>query len=86
MVKNLPALQVDLGSIPGLGRFPGEGNGWLPTPACLLGEVHGQRSLALYSLWAGKKSDMTEQLTLSLHIVNLGQLLRMFLFPLGGKS
>ena len=26
MVKNLPANAVDAGSIPGLGRFPGEGN------------------------------------------------------------
>ena len=27
MVKNLPAMWVVLGSIPGLGRSPGEGNG-----------------------------------------------------------
>ena len=27
-VKNLPAMQIDLGSIPVLGRFPGEGNGY----------------------------------------------------------
>ena len=27
MVKNLPAMQVDLGSIPGSGRFSGGGNG-----------------------------------------------------------
>ena len=27
MVKNLPANAGDVGSIPGLGRFPGEGNG-----------------------------------------------------------
>ena len=27
MVKNLPANAGDLGLIPGLGRFPGEGNG-----------------------------------------------------------
>ena len=26
MVKNLPVMQVDLGSIPGSGKFPGEGN------------------------------------------------------------
>ena len=31
LVKNLPARKAgDLGSIPGLGRFPGEGS-WLPT-------------------------------------------------------
>ena len=27
MVKNLPASAEDMGLIPGLGRFPGEGNG-----------------------------------------------------------
>ena len=27
MEKNLPAMQVDPGSVPGLGRSPGEGNG-----------------------------------------------------------
>ena len=49
MVKNLPAMWEDLGSIPELGRFP-----WrkeqLPTPVFLPGEFHGQRSLAGYSL------------------------------------
>ena len=37
----------DLGSIPGLGRSPGEG--WQPPPVFLPGEFHGQRSLAGYS-------------------------------------
>ena len=41
----------DLGSIPQLGRSPGEGN-WLPTPAFLLGEFHGQRILVDYSPWS----------------------------------
>ena len=36
----------DLGSIPGSGRSPGEGNG---TPVFLPGESHGQRSLVGYS-------------------------------------
>ena len=43
----------DLGSIPGLGRFP-----WrrerLPTPVFLPAEFHGQRSLAGYSPWDGR--------------------------------
>ena len=34
----------DMGSIPGLGRSPGEGHG-KPTPVFLPGELHGQRSL-----------------------------------------
>ena len=37
----------DLGSIPGLGRSPGEENG-NPTPAFLPGKSHGQRSLVGY--------------------------------------
>ena len=38
---------------------------WLPTPVFLPRESHGQRSLGGYSLWGHKKSDTTEQLTLS---------------------
>ena len=49
----------DLGSIPGLGRFPGEGNGLL-TPVFLPGEFHGQRSLEGYSPWGRKELDTTE--------------------------
>ena len=41
--------------IPGLERSPGE---WLPTPVFLPGEFHGQRSLAGYSPWGRKESDM----------------------------
>ena len=49
----------DPGSIPGLGRSPGEENGWLPIPVFLPGDFHGQRSLAGYSLWGCKELDMT---------------------------
>ena len=35
MVKNLPAMQVDAGSIPGMGRLPGEGNGNPLQSSCL---------------------------------------------------
>ena len=52
----------DLGSIPGLGRFPWRRE-WQPTPVFLPGEFHGQRSLAGYSLWGHKESDMAKQLT-----------------------
>ena len=38
----------------------------LPTPVFWPGEVHGQRSLACYSLWGCKESDTTGQLLLSL--------------------
>ena len=36
------------------------------TPVCVPGEFHGQRSLAGYSPWGHKKSDMTERLWLTL--------------------
>ena len=51
----------DLGSISGLGRSPGEGNG-NPFQVFFPGKSHGQRSLAGYSSWGLKESDMTEQL------------------------
>ena len=35
---------------------------WQPTPVFLPGKYHGQRSLAGYSPWDHKESDMTEQL------------------------
>ena len=53
-----------LGSIHGLGRSPGEGNGNPLTPVVLPGESHGQRSLVGYSPWGRKESDTTEQLNL----------------------
>ena len=53
----------DVGSIPGSGRSPGEGKLELCTPAFLPGKVHGQRSLAGYSPWGRKESEMTERLT-----------------------
>jgi len=49
----------DLGSIPGLGRFPREGNGY-PTPVFCPGEFHG-----LYSPRDHKESDTTAWLSLS---------------------
>ena len=52
----------DLGSIPGSGRSPEEGNEWHPTPVLLPGKSHEQRSLVYYSPWDRKESDMTERL------------------------
>ena len=52
----------DPGSIPGLERSPGEGNG---NPLQFLpGESHGQRSLAGYSPWSHKESDTSERLSM----------------------
>ena len=53
-----PANTGDMGSIPGLGRSPGVGNGNMPV--FLPGRYHGQKSLAGYSPWGRKESDMTE--------------------------
>ena len=53
--------------IPGLGRSPGEGNG-NPLYYSCLGNPMGQRSLAGYSPWGYKESDMMEELTLSLSL------------------
>ena len=53
----------DLGSIPVLGRSSGEGNGY-PLQYSCLENPHGQRSLAGYSPWGHKESDMTERLLL----------------------
>ena len=49
----------DLGLIPGLGRSPGEEHG-NPLQYSCLENPHGQKSLAGYSLWGCKESDMTE--------------------------
>ena len=51
----------DPGSIPGLGRSPGEGNG-NPLQYSFLENPHEHRSLTGYSPWGHKESDMTEQL------------------------
>ena len=59
MVKNLPANAGDTGSVPELGRLPGEGNG-NPLQYSCLGEFHGQRNLVGYSPWGHRESDMTE--------------------------
>ena len=57
MVKNLPAIAGDAGSIPGSGRSPGEGNA-NPLQYCFR-NLNGQKSLASYSPWSDKESDTT---------------------------
>ena len=58
-VKNPPANAGDVDLIPGLGRSPGGGHG-NPLQYSCLENPHGQRSLAGYSLWSLRDSDMTE--------------------------
>ena len=70
MVKNLPADTGDMRH-----RFDlyvrkiSSRRAWQPTPVFLPGELHGERSLAGYSPWGCKDSDMTERAyTMSLRI------------------
>ena len=62
MVKNLPRFNPWVGKIPWRRK-------WQPTPVFLPGKSHGQKSLAGYSPWGSKESDMTttERLALLLH-------------------
>ena len=56
----------DQGLIPDLGWSPGGGHG-NPLQYSCLENPHGQRSLAGYSPWGHKESDMTEQLSTAQH-------------------
>ena len=61
-VKNLPADGGDAGSIPGSGRFPGEGNGNPLQYSCL--EISWtDEPGGLPSLGSQKESDTTERLS-----------------------
>ena len=58
VVKNPPAkagAAKDVGSIPGLGRSPGKGNGNPLRSVFLPRKPHGQRNLVGYSLWGHKR-------------------------------
>ena len=68
VVKNPPAMQ-ETEEIPGSRRSPGRE--WLPTPVFLPRESHRQKSLASYSPWGHKESDMTERLITFMFYWNL---------------
>ena len=70
MVKNLRAIQETQVPPLGQGRSPA-GRKWQPTAVFLLGEFHGQRSLAGNSPQGHKELHTAEQLTLSLHFHTL---------------
>ena len=63
-VKNLPANAENAASIPGLGRYPGGGNGNL-TPVFLPGISHRQRGLASYSPRGRKETRLSDSTTTS---------------------
>ena len=58
MVKNPPASPGDVGSILGLGRSPGEGNG-SPLQYSCLGNPMNKGDLAGYNPWGHEESDAT---------------------------
>ena len=58
MVKNLPASAGDLGSIPGSGRSPGEGNG-NPLQYSCLGNPMDKRAWQAIVHGVAKESDMS---------------------------
>ena len=73
MTKNSPASAGDIrdmGSILGLGRSTGGGQGNPLQDSCLE-NPHGQRNLEGYRPWGHKELDMTEQLTLPLFSAGL---------------
>ena len=57
MIKNPPAMQETW--VQSLGWEDPWRREWLHTPIFLPGELHGQRSLVVYSPWVAE-SDMTE--------------------------
>ena len=71
MVKNLPANAGD--SISGVGKIPRKSK-WQPTPVFLPAKFHRQRSLAGFSPWGCKESDMTEQLSTNTHTYTISLL------------
>ena len=60
----------DLGSIPGLGRSLGEGNGNPPQYSCLENPMDGGAWLG-YSPWGHEESDTTERL--HFHFSHIGE-------------
>ena len=69
VVKNVPANAGDVGLIPGLGRFPEEGNGNLLQYSCMENfmEKGGWRA----TVHGVKESDMTKRLTHTHHGTSL---------------
>ena len=51
----------DVGSVPGVGRSPGEGNGNPLQYSCLENPMDGGAGQVTYSPWGHKESDATEQ-------------------------
>ena len=68
MVKNLPASAGDVGSIPGSGRSPGEGNGYSLWYSCLENAMNrGAWQAVVYGV---AESDTTKQLNNNIVKIN----------------
>ena len=67
VVKNLPATAGDVGSIPGLGRSPGEGNG-IPRLYSRLGNPMDRGASQVIFHRVTKVSDTTERLKQQKHL------------------
>ena len=65
VVKNPPAMQEMW--VPSLGGEDPWSRKWQPVPLFLPGKFHGQWSLAGYSPWGYKESDMTEHIDMHYH-------------------
>ena len=75
----------DLGSIPGLGRSPGEGHGDPLQYSCLENPL-GQRSLGGFNPRGCKGSDTTEQLSITQHICCYSSIsLSVYFLVFGGR-
>ena len=72
MVKKSACNAWDLGSVPGLGRFPWRGK-WHPTPVLLPGESRGRRSLVGCSPLGCEESDMTKRLHFHFSLSCIGE-------------
>ena len=70
MIKKIVSNAEDLGSVPGLGRSPGGGQG-SPLQYSCLETPRGWRSLVGYSPWGCKESDMA--VCLSTTVSNIRQ-------------
>ena len=69
MVKNLPASAGDVGSIPGSGRSPGEGNSNLLQCSCLQNPM-GREVCTGHSPWGCKELGTAEHALTHTHVCN----------------
>ena len=76
MVKKLPASAGDMGSIPGMGRFPGEGNG-NPLQFSCLESLTDRRSMVGYSPWGHKRVEHDLEAKQQQHLKNTLEYLQM---------